>query len=158
MGATGWEYFTEWREDVEQAYEQLRARVFAAGEFQCTDGEPIYNGEDWLEGLGVARAPRPVRPPGWKPATIEEAVSHMGLDGTHSILDAFGVSESPEFGKVSPAPEGWLVEVYGSARPMRAEVEARRIPAQLIEDRMVYFAVWEEGRPRWWYFQGQSGD
>jgi hypothetical protein len=167
MGASAWSYFTQWQKDVERADDELRDEVFRSGKFDGVDGAPRSWGEDssiGLEALGIRPLPpRPVRPKGWRPATIKEATSHMGLDGTHSILDAFGIAATEAFGRVFPAPEEWLMRLYGTKRPTRKQVEALGIPGEVLEWRMVYFAVWDEGRgaeaePTWWYFQGHSGD
>jgi hypothetical protein len=108
-----------------------------------------------------------VHAPVRNPQSIEEAIEIAGEDGTHSILDiSRGTSKEPDFGTAFLAPDEWLLAAYGTTRPTRKVVEAHGFePAENLDRwSAVYFAVWDvegdeaTGNPRWWYFEGCSGN
>jgi hypothetical protein len=180
MGASGWSYFTPWQQNADEALQELRKRVFREGRYGRIGR--------WREMPGALDARRRGLPmPQWfilkglmgvwaafdlvqgtrGGATVEEAVARAGQDGTHSILDITdGISKTPNFGTAFPAPERWLIDAYGTSRPTRQMVEKGFRPADDLERwSCVFFAVWDDGEsaegtgdPRWWYFEGCSGD
>jgi len=171
MGASGWHYFTDYQADPGAALQKLRREVFEKGEYGET-----RNWEEMVKGMEAAgmdvkqlkvilqqRQQMDAARALAKPRTIEEALDQAAEEGTHSILDIMaGVSKVPQFGTAFPAPDAWLMQAYGTTRPTRAQVEGAGFePAEELERwSAVFFPVAEtkEGPPRWWYFEGCSGD
>ncbi|MFJ9853169.1 hypothetical protein [Streptomyces sp. NPDC101150] len=91
MGASEWDHYAPYQEDLGAALEQLRHRVFLAGDCYWV------RGGDWL--------PEEERRP--RPSTLDalRADEWTQHSGTHSILDVFHVQredEEPEICAVQP--------------------------------------------------------
>jgi hypothetical protein len=162
MGATGWSYRTPYQPDIGAALAQLRAEVFARGEYhrprETADGEPV--GPRPLRLFRPDAAAEPEEP---GPASIEELLTASGESGTHSILDIVGLSDTIEFGAAAPVPDAVLLESFGTTRPTAEQAADYPPPlAGLIENlqrwQAVYFVVYEAGRPHEIHFEGRSGD
>jgi hypothetical protein len=187
MGASGWTYFTDWNQDAGEALTALREEEFQAGRYgQALVWEKIAiqaGGAGETDPAFAAKMKATAarmreleqqRMGGRKPRTAAEAVEMAEESGTHSILDIVnGVSadtwQADEdweagFGKAFAAPVEWLMKAFGTVRPTRKQVEEEGLEgAEALERwQCVYFAVWEEGTekagPRWWCFEGCSGD
>jgi hypothetical protein len=96
MGASGWDYYTEYEADLQRAFEALQARVLAEGDYWWA-----------VEGKSASDCPD-------RPRTMAElfADQHVQQSGTHSILDmsrVLPVGEPPKYGWV-----GGLEEVFRS--------------------------------------------
>ena len=169
MGASGWHYFTPYQEDVGQALEKLRTRVFASGDYYAA----------WRDGAEITDEELAGRPPGLRdalaqlrdevrernagvpePTTILEALERAAEDGTHSILDICGLSDGAGFATAFPMPEAVTVDRFGAARPTREQIEAdkRRRTEGLGRWQCWYAVVYKDGRPDEIYFEGCSGD
>ncbi len=70
MGAEPWSCIVPFQDDYPKSLEAAQAQEFAAGRYRVLD---------------------PIRPP----ATIEEARIRAGESGTCSVLDMFGVIDTP---------------------------------------------------------------
>jgi hypothetical protein len=141
MGATTWDYFTDYEDDAGAALQKLREKVFREGKYERF----TFSSK--------------------KPQTIDDLLEGQGESGTHSILDIQGVSPEPEFGAVCPMPVERLQELFGTDKPTRKMVEEKLGDEELIEDPLVserwqgvYFTVYRDGRPNELYFIGTSGD
>jgi len=179
MGASGWNYTTQYDPDPEVALHRLRERVFAAG--------------DYLPPGGIMRFPRDL-PPGtplnfrlimavfraiaavsvaahWiarggrQPRTIDELLSMTGENGTHSILDITHTADIPEFGAAAPLSKYRHLKFFGTTTPTHAQVDAASTePGEALDDGVrrweaVYFVVHDElGTPVDYVFVGASGD
>ncbi|MGW5425743.1 hypothetical protein ACWET9_00785 [Streptomyces sp. NPDC004059] len=77
MGASAWDYYVPYQEDLGAALEELQRRVFLAGDYY------------WVR--GGDRLPEEERRP--LPSTLDElwADEWTQHSGTHSILDVFHV-------------------------------------------------------------------
>src|SRR5688572_6877562 len=110
MGAHPYWYVTRYTPDPNVALNELRQREFRAGR---------YNPVMWMP-------PHPVGPgspaPGARHRTIEDALEAADADGTRSILDLNEVADEPDFGVAAPIDDELLTELYGTARPTRAQV------------------------------------
>jgi hypothetical protein len=172
MGASGWAYFADYDPDPAKALEKLRANVFASGKFgEAHDWETaVQQMEAMLQDAGPLREilerrmkADMERHGGRKPRTIAEALDQAAEEGTHSILDIMcGISEEPKFATAFPAPDDWLIKAYGTKLPTREQVESMEFSAAEDLERWsaVFFPVCETagGEPRWWRFEGCSGD
>ena len=171
MGASGWHYFTPYREDVGAALEALRQDVFRRKDY----GDPALNMK--VSPADLARLPPAAREAfenlmrlqvagGFDGApeadSIDELLEQCAEEGTHSILDiSGGLSVGPDFGTAFPMPDDVKLDLYGTTRPTRPQVEAR------IHERGDDLGRWQcwyvivhdaAGNPTEIYFEGCSGD
>ena len=166
MGASGWQYFVPYQEDVQQALTDLRAQVFESGKYykrfpfwQTMNEEDYQNGDpdqakymvNWLRQMKAMK----------EPTTIEELMEWNGEEGTHSILDIEWVGDLPEYGVAVPISEEVLIDVFGDAQPSHARVEANLSALYAAIDRRyeaTYFIIYDDGKPAEILFIGFSGD
>ncbi|MEV5383087.1 hypothetical protein [Streptomyces sp. NPDC052721] len=147
MGASAWDYYVPYQEDVGAALEELRHRVFLAGDYYWV------RGGDWL--------PEEERRP--RPSTLDElwADEWTQHSGTHSILDVFHVQregEEPEVCAVQPVTAEEARRATGTERLTREHVPAIQ---ELARERGYgRCAVLHDARgtPQEIYFWGWSGD
>ncbi|MFJ5262817.1 hypothetical protein ACIQAC_20365 [Streptomyces sp. NPDC088387] len=144
MGASGWEYYVPYQEDLGAALTALREKIFEEQDYYWDpaddDGEPRF-----------------------RPATIDELWEDEQTqeEGTHSILDMDRIGrpgEPPTYGTVRPLGSAEATERVGTDRLTRAHVPAL---APLTDDRWHGRCVvlhTAEGAPREIYFWGVSGD
>jgi hypothetical protein len=165
MGASGWQYFTRYRPDPEDALQELRNRVFDNREFLRAPVAPWVGAHGltfamrmaigvarfifWLQRRRLARA-----------RSIEEALNLAGENGTHSILDVERTAKARGIGVAAPAPGRWLQEIYGTQEPTRELVERHtgELDERLERGEAVYVLVYRDGEPDEIYFEGHSGD
>ena|SRR5215207_4082950 len=151
MGASAWEYFVPYQKDLNQALQDLRQRVFRAGEFWWFGEREVLTPSE--------RLPRPGR--------LEDVFEHETVQesGTHSILDVFRVVEPGEprdwrdYGTIIPATVDEVRAATGTDRPTRADAAA--LDEKLDRVRWVgRCAVLydEHGGPSEIMFWGHSGD
>ncbi|MEU4093645.1 hypothetical protein [Streptomyces sp. NPDC026673] len=160
MGASGWDYITPYRGNLETTLSALHAEVF----------QELYGDGEEFESLEALYADE----------------EFMGEEGTHSILDVDRIVETPEpprerraadYGTIRPLPPARLVHHFGTDRPtvdqynntMAQSYEAlgTRRPGEedttlLGELRMrwtgFYVLLYADGRPTHVGFFGFSGD
>ena len=154
MGAEPWSYLVPYQPDVEAALEALKQQEFAAGRYNMG-----YSAVQTGGGLAlVENGPA---------ATIEEALERTDADGTRSILDMMGVSdtphevdsEDPQFGFVAPLSAEQLIGLYGTDKPTRAIVGDGGDVFELIDRGLgVYVIVYDGDRPSELFFAGYSYD
>jgi hypothetical protein len=174
MGASAWFHLVPYRADVSTALDALRWDVFRSGDYAkgyaASTALPSF--DDWIAQLprdyvGDMEDPRAeydalARQVSLDPKTPDEAVEKAAEDGTHSVLDVTRVSASPAFGAVSPMPEDVQRDLFGSARPGRARVEAAQHAIGCPAGRWsgYWLAVYadDDDAPRWLCFAGVSGD
>ncbi|GAA2591766.1 hypothetical protein GCM10010435_83120 [Winogradskya consettensis] len=147
MGASGWDYYVPYQEDLNAALDALRDKVFAAGDYWwAVPGE-----------YGKSAADYPNRPTTWDDLFDDEEVQESG---THSILDVFKViepGENPEFGTVEPVSPAEALAHVGTEHPTREHAKAL---TELAERRWHgrCAVLHENGKPTEIYFFGSSGD
>jgi hypothetical protein len=110
-----------------------------------------------LKQLSDSNAPLP------KPRTIEELLERQGESGTHSILDIVRVCHAPEFGAVHPMPASKAIEIFGTEKPSRAQIESKHEECALeeyVRERWqgIYIVAYRNGLPDEIFFAGCSGD
>ncbi|UNZ21309.1 hypothetical protein [Streptomyces sp. 891-h] len=147
MGASAWEYYVPYQENLGAALEELQRRVFIAGEYYWAPGA------DWLP--EEERRPRPST---MEELWVDEWTQHSG---THSILDVFHVQredEEPEICAIQPVTAAEARSVAGTERLTREHVPA----IQDLADERGYgrcAVLYDEyGARREIYFWGWSGD
>jgi hypothetical protein len=141
MGATMWHYFVPYQEDVTQALEDLQAEVFRSGAYQ---------------------KPFALQESGEEPETLDQMRQFMDENGTHSILDFYQVSETPEFASVSPLSTEEVTKIFGTSMP-----DKTMLLKAVESDSFDYIPRWHciylssfnaDGAPSELLFYGASGD
>ena len=150
MGGEFWSYYVPYQADIQAALDALREREFRAGRFwQPAEVQPGFFGRVLREGPSK---PKP-------PASIQDAIKISGATGTRSILDMERVSDSPDFGVVSPLPTDELRELFGTEQPARqAFEESEQFIDRLERGQGVYIVTYKDGKPDGIYFAGYSYD
>jgi len=98
----------------------------------------------------------------------EQYGEFMGTSGTHSIIDVRAVIPAgyagDDFGTIRPLPESECADLFGTARPSRADYEPLAGTEQLA-DRVTggrwtgrAAVLWDGGVPAEILFWGYSGD
>jgi hypothetical protein len=167
MGATGWSYFTPYQPDAEKALQTLREQIFKEGAYGKTHAfnsdvlATLPGLKETVEQLRILESER-LGGPERKFSSIEELLEAAAEDGTHSILDIEHTADAPDFGVAWPAPQAVVEEVFGTAKPSRADIEAKPdgLAEQLDLERWqaVYVVAYADGKPSEIYFEGVSGD
>ncbi|WP_406396796.1 hypothetical protein [Streptomyces sp. NBC_01653] len=147
MGASNWDYYVPYQEDLNAALQQLRRKVFDAG------GYYWVNGADWRP--EEEREPRPrTLEELWQDELVQEA-------GTHSILDVFqvlGPDDTPDYNTVEPVLAEEARELLGTNTLTRAHVKHFGVfPRSRWVGRCAVLHD-EQGQPQEIYFWGHSGD
>ncbi|MGW1163793.1 hypothetical protein ACWD48_37650 [Streptomyces sp. NPDC002519] len=147
MGASAWDYYVPYQEDLGAALEELRHRVFGAGDYYWV------RGGDWL--------PEEERRP--RPSTLDElwADEWTQHSGTHSILDVFQVQredEEPEACAVRPVTAEEARKATGTERLTREHVPAIQDLARERWYGRCAILHDDHGRRHEIYFWGWSGD
>ncbi len=180
MGASGWSYYTPYKEDRAQALQELRQRVFEEGDYQQgwlyeEVPEEVFEELDELELDDWNQAPQKLLETFAQilerkhiradlpsaPQTIDELVDRNGYNGTHSILDIDHIASQPEFRAAIPFPEEKLLEYFGTDRPTRAMVE--KVDAEyslyvfLERWQATFIIIYQDGVPSEIFFTGYSG-
>jgi hypothetical protein len=173
VGASGWQYFTPYREDVAVALEDLRQRVFREKSY----GDPVLK-TDFLEQLKANLPPEQLKAfeaqfaqhaellkgmqgQQAEAETIDELLEMCAESGTHSILDIMqGISDGPGFGTAFPMPDDVKRDLYGTTTPTHEQIEAKIHERADELDRWScwYVTVYKDGKPNEIYFEGCSGD
>jgi hypothetical protein len=83
-----------------------------------------------------------------------------GEEGTHSILDVEAVSNTPQFGTVSPLTNQQLVTIFGTTKPTREMVTENLDQCCDLRRRWegLYVIAYQDDRPSDICFAGFSGD
>jgi hypothetical protein len=164
MGASGWNYFTPYQTDVEQALQALRKeifekRLFGEGRRKPSDFDSLPPEVKWAF-EGVQDTDEEIIFDGFN--SIEELLEECAEDGTHSILDIQKTAEKPDFGVAWPAPQDMLVKVFGSNRPSHEQITEKDFELtdalELERWQAVYVIVYNNEKPSEIYFEGISGD
>jgi hypothetical protein len=147
MGGHPWFYFVEYQPDVDGALQELRRREFEAGR---------YNPAVWFPQFPVdSSAPSP----GAQHSSIDEAMEDADADGTRSILDMERVSDTPDYGAVSPMPADEILELFGTDKPSREMIEkSDDLFEKLERGQGVYIIAYRGEEPSEIFFAGYSFD
>jgi len=150
MGAHPWSYFVPYQENIPAALEALRKQEFQAGRFyQPPEVQPGFFGRL------LGRPPRKPDPP----RNIPEAIKLTGATGTRSILDMERISDTPDYGVVSPAPASELRRLLGTDQPTREKIErCEKLYEDLDRGKGIYTITYRQGKPDGIFFAGYSYD
>ena len=140
-GASGWSYFVPYDRDTKAALDRLRGEVFRKGSYYKLR-------------------------PDQKAKSPDHALLLNETEGTHSIIDIQKVAPLPasscELMAVCPLSSAALLELFGTERPSRPQVQALAQDSRLLSRIQrwtgVYVVVYEGATPKWLYFTGFSGD
>lgn len=177
MGASCWTYFVLYQEDIEQALQDLRNKVFEAGEYQrywleFEIPEEGYDALDEISWTGTdqqlvekvaqllrqkqinVNIPKP-------PQTIKEALERNEAEGTHSILDIEHISSQYENGAATLLSREMLCQYFGVDKPTRSSIELNIDKSKLFLDierwQAIYCIVYKDNRPDELFFAGCTG-
>ena len=147
MGADPYWYFEPYKENIDEALQELRQREFNAGRYNPVIAFPEF----------------PVGPhspsPGAQHASIDAAREDAAEDGTRSILDLHYISDCPEIFAVTQLDREALFDLYDTDRPTRQMVEAN---VEFLDDiergQGIYFIIYENDIPTEICFAGYSLD
>ncbi|MFI2367043.1 hypothetical protein [Streptomyces sp. NPDC018833] len=147
MGASEWDYYVPYQEDLGGALEELRRKVFEAGDYYWVNGAGWRPEED--------REPRPqTLEELWEDELVQET-------GTHSILDVFrilGPDDTRDYGTVEPVTAEEARTLLGTDKPTRAHVKDFDIfPRSRWVGRCAVLHD-DQSQPQEIYFWGHSGD
>ena len=178
MGSSSWTYFTPYQEDIEQALQDLRRKLFEAGDygrfwlylevpeeaFDALD-EISWTGTDQqlVEELAQVLAEKQIHVAIPKPPqTIKEAEERSDAQGTKSILDIERISSQPEMGVATALPHNVYVQFFGTEKPTREMIERAVKTKGLLDDverwQAIYVIAFKNDRPDEIFFGGWSGD
>ncbi len=147
MGGHPWFYFVPYDEDINAALQRLRQQEFEAGR---------YNPAVWFPEFPVTPA---TESPGAQHDSIEEAQEEADADGTRSILDMERISDTPDFGAVTPLQKEELLDLFGTDKPTREMLEANDDLFEPIErGQGIYIIVYKNDQPSEIFFAGYSYD
>ena len=132
MGAEPYDYFVPYQANFQAALDQLRAQVFASGQYQ---GAELH------------------------PATPEEAFEWADADGTASILDIQRIADEPDFCCASPLSSEELNEFFGTEKPTRSQVrESDELWDSIERGHARYVVCYDGEQASELYFAGYSFD
>lgn len=178
MGASDWWYLVPYQENISQALQDLRNQVFAEGRYFSISNEDFairqHDLRSQLELYELTNTKRynellaAVKPlleldATQPPKTIEELILRNETEGTHSILDVDRIDTEPDFGVITPLDKDSIVEVFGTDKPTRYEIEEVLHEGWSVGnlcDRWegIYVIVYRQGKPDEIFFAGYSGD
>ncbi|GGS34692.1 hypothetical protein [Actinokineospora fastidiosa] len=120
MGASGWDYYTDYDPDPRAVLARLHERVLAEGDYYWADDD----------------VPRPATRA--ELHSLYEAHEHLAEEGTHSILDIDRIAPAgtrDDFGTIVALSPERLRAALGTERPTRAQFDAvYRGGADLLDD------------------------
>lgn len=124
MGGHAYWYWVPYRKDVQSALDDLRAREHEAGRYNpvirfLKFSEPAFSKQN----------------PGKEHDTIEEAIDASAEDGTRSILDIASIGDESDYGVAGPLSDDNLLELFGTTKPTRAQIEDDRSALSELVDR-----------------------
>jgi hypothetical protein len=146
MGGHPYWYHVPYRDDVQDALDELREREFRAGRYN-----PVMPFIEFGDGL-LGQQPGPDHD------SIHAAIEDAMEDGTRSILDIEHVGSHADYGVAAPLSASRLRELYGTERPTRAMVDDHRFFDEIERGKCVYLVVYEGDTPRELMFAGYSYD
>jgi len=146
MGAHPWFYFVSYEEDVAKSLTALQQRELKAGRYNPVERFPHFPVDLQHE-------------PGGNHASVEAARAAASASGTRSILDMIRVSAAPDFGAVAALDETELMDLFGTAKPTAADLEASdEMFDQMERGHGVYVIVYADDEPSQIFFAGYSYD
>jgi hypothetical protein len=170
-----------YRDDIAAALEEARWDAYRRGDFyRMSSNERARSmGEEEYVAWGIAQTKASVPPEladvewsgdeyrdEWRAAQVEvtgpdSLLEAQPFSGTHSVIDMTWVAAEPGHGAVAPAPQEYLMELFGNTQPAVAAVEAA-VEARAVDGfarwQGVYLVGYVQSRPAEIFFVGHSGD
>lgn len=147
MGAHPYWYFEPYKQNINEALQELRQREFNAGRYNPVIAFPKFPPGPRSHALGAQHA------------TIDEAREDAAEDGTRSILDLDHISEQTELCAVTALDREALLDLYDTDHPTRKMVEENMEFLDGIErGQGVYFIIYKNDIPTEILFGGYSFD
>ena len=174
MSASGWQHWTRYQRDIQQALEVVRKTVMDAGATGAaadTKESPFtedvakmhdFTGPDFdafLNGTTVdAQDP------------LFRLLNAEGADATGTILDVTRIKPEPvnqesdfdmnDMGVIRPASVALIQRLTGSTQPSRVQIEdvANQFATTCIRNTGIYVIAYLDGTPAEILFAGVSGD
>jgi hypothetical protein len=176
MGASDWDYSVPYREDVAAALEQLRADVYARGEYYEERPDPSLQltEEEFVAALHLDDDPDGIKRSQlewWReakarpaPVDADTLLAAQPDSGTHSIIDICdGLSEQREVCKAAPLSAEQILDFFGTERPTTEQVrewidsfDVARIRSRWEGAYVLSYSP--AGEPEQIHFAGFSGD
>lgn len=168
MGARGWVEVVAWGGSVEGCLEVAQARLLASDEIFDIVGSrsDMEASVEALREFGIPEMTDPAEAAlsrvdeAGRPASAADARHLLGVvdHGTGTVLDVDGVHPEPrpvgtdppwqyEGFFLSPLPDEYLVERYGSAHPAPGVVRDGDLPADITTDDGRYVITYENNQP-----------
>ncbi len=178
MGASSWSYYIPYQQDIAQALQELRQRVFEAGDynrlwlylevpeeaFDALD-EISWTGTDQqlVEELAQVLAEKQIHVALPKPPqTIKEAEERSDAQGTQSVLDIERIASQPGMAVATALPRNVYLQFFGTEKPTREMIERAVKMKGLLDDverwQAIYVIAFKNDRPDEIFFGGWSGD
>ncbi len=146
MGAHPWFYFVPYQKDVAKSLAALQQQELKAGRYNPVERFPSFPVDLQHE-------------PGGRHASSEAARAAASASGARSILDMTRISAAPDFGAVAPLDDTELMDLFGTAKPTAADLEASdEMFDQMERGQGVYVIVHEDDEPSQIFFAGYSYD
>lgn len=175
MGASGWSYFVPFQEDINEALQALRWRVFRAGDYWAPPGggsvpffEDFAPPDIWSDEEQIARwratyeEEKALRAKGAKLVSTspDQLLRRNRTEGTHSIIDIPAIRQTNDLNESGGLSDDELVRCFGTLRPSRGAIEAETTTIQALRGRWrcTYVVSYEGDTPREIFFGGVSGD
>ena len=169
MGASAWGYFTPYKENVQEALEELRQKEFQEGRYYRPGANLPDTFEEWIKQLNLPAEKAQHYREGFnnlkssskiKPSSIEELFELNKESGTHSILDIFEIGTSTDEDQSGTITNEDLVRLFGVDTPDHQMVEEKAVDLLDFRGRFLctYVVVYKDGQPDELFFTGYSGD
>jgi len=181
MGASGWHARVSYQDDISAALQQARRDAYRRGDFYRMSPNEKARAMDEEEYVawGIAQIKASVPPEladlewsgdehriEWRAAQVvvtgpDSLLDAQPFSGTHSVIDMTDVADEPGHTMVSPAPQEYLMELFGTTEPTVAAIEAA-IEAHAIHGfnrwHGMYLIGYVDNKPVEIFFVGHSGD
>jgi hypothetical protein len=134
MGASGWSYFVNYKRDPNEALQELRWKEFKNKRYYVYD-DVSGNSPD-------------------------ELLRNSEENGTHSIIDITGISETDDLYQNGTIKREDLINIFGTDKPTREMIVAKEFVLQTYRGRWActYVVCYKDENPTEIYFTGYSGD
>ena len=172
MGASAWNYFTAYKNDIEEALRELKEEVFRKKQYYVPDHSNLpATFEEWVMEHNLKIPDHKIET--WKkdfygmkerssivPTTIEELIKLNMDSGTHSILDISEISDSTDANRSGTISRSDLIRLFNTEMPDHDMIQS--MSEELLEFRgrgfCTYLVVYKNGLPDEYFFTGYSGD
>lgn len=181
MGASGWEHFVPYQQDIAMAFRELQHREYqqhyegrvsrsqTIAELRAQIDDPdftsVYSDPEDQESVRETINEHIQRLEALPlPTNIDEQIVELRSvsmeEGTGSILDMDGISGHEEYFKIAPISTSELVRIFGTDKPNHDMVVAKSIEVMRLRrsQKGSYLIIYKDDQADEIYFCGFSGD